>query len=250
MKEQIFIAVIADTRQVMHKKFQAVNEYYLLALNAGVEDISIIPFIIPTLTSKKEIIAPLLSKAHGLMLIGSDSNVHPSYYGKKGNFAPYNVERDEMAFAFIQTAFEKNIPCLGICRGIQEMNVAFGGSLHHEVEKLEGKAKHHPASKASEAEEYSCRHKVRFSEKGLLMQATGLEEADIYSIHLQAIDKLAPNLVSEAIAEDGTIEAVSAPEVDFMLGVQWHPEYKAEEEPVSRAIFSAFAKAALAYSKR
>jgi putative glutamine amidotransferase len=138
------------------------------------------------------------------------------------------------------------MPVLAICRGIQELNVALGGTLHQRIfempERFNHKRRQRPMT-IPESERYGPAHSVALTPEGLLARLAGATEIMVNSLHGQGIDRPAPEIVVEAVAPDGQIEAIRLPSARFVVGVQWHPEYKPLENPFSRALFSAFAQA-------
>jgi putative glutamine amidotransferase len=189
----------------------------------------------------------LLDRIDGLLIPGSASNVHPSRYGVAESLTPdkHDPARDATTLPLIRAAIARGVPVLSICRGIQELNVALGGTLLQNVHTLPGRLDHRggagPIEKA-----YGPKHSVAVS--GSLARIVGAGSLMVNSVHSQAIDRPGDGLTIEALAEDGTIEAVSAPSAPgFVLGLQWHPEWRYAESPASVAIFKAFGEACLAY---
>jgi len=189
----------------------------------------------------------LLDGLDGLLLSGSPSNVEPHHYG--GPPAPppgaKDPARDATTLPLIRRAIARAVPLLAICRGVQELNVALGGSLHQEVHELPGRLDHRSDKTVMPPERYQPAHEAILAPGGMLQKLLGgAERIAVNSLHGQAIDRLAPGLAVEARAPDGTIEAVrveSAP--GFVLGVQWHPEWRVLEHPISRRLFAAFGAA-------
>jgi len=142
------------------------------------------------------------------------------------------------------------VPVFCICRGFQELNVALGGTLHQRVQELPGFLDHREPQDAPLEEQYSPRHSVTVQPGGLF-ERLGLEPGFmVNSLHSQGIDRLAGDLRAEARAPDGLIEAVSMPDAPgFVVGVQWHPEYRLAENPVSLRLFQAFREACLARAR-
>ena len=136
------------------------------------------------------------------------------------------------------------MPIFCLCRGIQELNVAFGGTLHQHLHELPGKIDHRADHSAPLDVQYGPAHTVSLVAGGLLETLTGFAAIEVNSVHGQGIDRLAHRLILEAVSRDGTIEAVRVKDAKtFALGVQWHPEWKVRENPVSLAIFRAFGEA-------
>lgn len=204
------------------------------------------PVMIPSLETLIDM-PDLLSRLDGIVMTGSPSNVHPDLYGQLATeeHEPYDPARDATTLPLIATALSDGVPLFAICRGFQELNVALGGSLHAAVHDIPGRLSHRSPKDPDPDVNYGPRHGVTLTEGGLLHGLAGSREVMVNSLHRQAIDNLAPGLTVEAVAEDGTIEAVRVEAATaFALGVQWHPEYKVLNDPFSVAIFRAFGQAA------
>lgn len=188
----------------------------------------------------------LLDRLDGLILTGSRSNVEPALYG--GAPHPPGVwedhARDSATMPMIRGALRTGLPLLAICRGLQEVNVALGGTLHQRIQDLPGRLDHSTPIVQSAPVRHGKAHWADLRSGGALAEMAGTTRIAVNSLHNQGIDRLAPGLVVEATAPDGTIEAVSAPDAPgFVLGVQWHPEYDFRADPVSHRIFARFAEA-------
>jgi putative glutamine amidotransferase len=193
----------------------------------------------------------LLERIDGLVVPGSASNVHPSNYGTETSLTPelHDPARDATTLPLIRGAFARGIPILAICRGIQELNVALGGTLHQNVHDKPGRYDHRGESGDVGALDFGPKHVVALT--GSLARIVRASEITVNSLHSQAIDILAFDLVAEATAEDGTIEAVSGANAPgFVLGLQWHPEWRYAENPASLAIFRAFGEACREHQHR
>jgi putative glutamine amidotransferase len=191
-------------------------------------------------------LAGLVERLDGLLVTGSPSNVEPALYGGPSSVPGtlHDPERDATTLPLIRAALAVGVPVLAICRGIQELNVALGGSLHQRVQELPGKLDHRADHSRPVAEQYAKVHSVDLTPGGLLERITGKREIRVNSIHAQAIDRLADGLTVEAVAPDGLIEAVSVDNAPaFALAVQWHPEWRFWECPDSTALFQAFGQA-------
>lgn len=203
-----------------------------------------VPIMIPPMG---EASLAVLDRIDGLLLPGSPSNVHPSHYAGGDSETPdrHDLERDATTLRLIPEAIARGMPVLAICRGIQELNVALGGTLHQQVHEVPGRVDHRPGPGTVE-EKYAPTHLVALS--GQLARIVGSTKILVNSLHGQAIDMPAPGLVVEAIAPDGTIEAVRVEKArGFALGVQWHPEWGYADDSASLAIFRAFGEACRAY---
>jgi putative glutamine amidotransferase len=234
------VGVPACVRTIDERVFHTVNEKYLKAV---IEAARCLPILIPAVGLQIE---PwrIIDALDGLLLTGSPSNVHPSEYG----CAPHHPEtlhdpaRDATTLPLIREAVRRGLPILAICRGMQELNVALGGTLHQRLQEVPGRLNHRP-HRGSPDGPYGPAHGVALTPGGLLAGLAGSAEQMVNSLHSQGIDRPAPELRVEAVAPDGQIEAVSLPGARFVVGVQWHPEYKAREDPLSSALFAAFSEA-------
>ena len=204
-----------------------------------------LPVLIPPLGEAQ---LGLLDRLDGLLVPGSPSNVHPSQYDGGDSATPdsHDPERDHTTLPLLRAAIERGMPVLAICRGIQELNVALGGTLHQKVHDLPGRRDHRGGSGTME-ERYGPKHTIALT--GRLGALLGAAEITVNSLHGQAIDRLAPGLAVEAVAPDGTIEAVRVEYASgFAFGVQWHPEWRYADDPASVALFAAFGQACRDYA--
>ncbi|HEV2300518.1 MAG TPA: gamma-glutamyl-gamma-aminobutyrate hydrolase family protein [Stellaceae bacterium] len=234
------VGIPACLRTVNERTSHTVNEKYPKAV---IETIGCLPILIPAVGSKLDMNG-VLEVLDGLLLTGSPSNVHPSHYdgAPSAEGTLHDRERDATTLPLIREAVRRDLPILAICRGIQELNVALGGSLHQRLHEVAGRLNHRARKDAPDGP-YGPSHAVRLTPGGLIAALAGAEEAMVNSLHSQGIDRPAPGLVVEAVAPDGQIEAVSLRQARFIVGVQWHPEYKPFENPLSSALFAAFGRA-------
>jgi putative glutamine amidotransferase len=197
-------------------------------------------------------IGALLEAVDGVLLTGGRANVHPSRFGTEPHprHEPYDTRRDALALALVETCVARGVPLLGICRGFQEMNVAFGGSLHPEIRELPGRVNHRmPRLETGEIHPdhevvFGDRHDVRLVPGGAFARLMGQTTIRVNSLHGQGILEPGERIVIEGVAEDGTIEAIRIADAQgFALGVQWHAEYDPQRNPVNRALFQAFGEA-------
>lgn len=236
------IGVTACVKQIGLHPYHISGDKYLRAVSVGANRL---PVVIPSLGNLTEI-DDLLGQLDGLLLTGSPSNVEPFHYQGPAS-APgtdHDPARDATTLPLLRAAIAAGVPVLGICRGFQEMNVAFGGSLHQKVHELPGMLDHREADSPDVAVQYAPAHAVTVLGGGVF-EALGLPgEFQVNSIHSQGIDRLAPGLRAEAVAPDGLIEAISvADSPTFALGVQWHPEWQVLDNPNYLKIFQAFGAA-------
>lgn len=234
------IGIPTCLRTVKQRVFHGVNDKYPAAL---IDATGCLPILIPAVGSRTDVCL-LLDRIDGLLLTGSPSNVHPSHYGSQPSHPDilHDRERDATTLPLIREAVRRDLPILAICRGIQELNVALGGTLHQRVHELPGRLNHRSRKDSSDGP-YGPAHSVTLTPGGVLASLAGTTEVMVNSLHSQGIDRLAPKLRVEAAAPDGQIEAVSVSGARFVVGVQWHPEYKVLENPLSSALFVAFARA-------
>ncbi len=204
--------------------------------------VAAVPLLIPANGSSADI-ESLLAHIDGLMLTGSRSNVDPALYDglPHPEDTPEDAARDVVTTALVRGAVASGMPVLGICRGLQEINVAFGGSLHQNVAEIPGRLDHSAPRHPDFAVRIGNRHEVTLS--GETRVIAGDDRITVNSLHHQAIDRLGHGLVVEGMAADGTIEAIRVSGAAFAIGVQWHPEYDFLTNPVSHAIFRAFGNA-------
>jgi len=202
-------------------------------------------------------IAALLDTVDGVVLTGARANVHPARFGCEPDprHEPYDLCRDEVALTVAQACVARGVPLFGICRGLQEMNVAFGGTLHPEIRELTGRMNHRaPRLENGEFHPdplvvFADRHEVRLVPGGTFATLLGCDTIRVNSLHGQGIEEPGKRVVIEGVAEDGTIEAIRIAEASgFALGVQWHAEYDAQSHPVNRKLFEAFGAAVRTYS--
>ena len=239
------VAVPADIREFQGYQWHCAPEQYLRALH---EVARVTPVIVPALPGLDG--QAVLAGVDGVLITGSRTNVHPALYGADPTPAhePYDERRDALTLPLIRHAVRAAVPTFCICRGIQEMNVAFGGTLATEIQEREGTDDHRMQPSDDPDRRFAIRHPVAIEPAGPLGAVLG-GRADVNTLHRQAIDRLAPGLTVEARAPDGTIEAVSATGASaFAVGVQWHPEYWAGSDGPSTALFEAFGDAVRAHA--
>jgi putative glutamine amidotransferase len=235
------IGVPSDSRQIGPHPFQGVGEKYLRAL---VEAGGLLPLMIPSLHPPLPV-ADCLDAVDGLFLTGSPSNIEPHHYGDEATW-PGNLHdpaRDATTLPLALAALERDLPVLAVCRGLQEINVALGGSLHQKLHEVPGFDDHREDKQAALEQQYGPAHEIELVDGGLLHGIAGSARVRVNSVHGQGIRTLGRDLVPEAYAPDGLVEAVRHRHATFFLAVQWHPEWRATEQPFYRGIFAAFASA-------
>ncbi|MBL8560733.1 MAG: gamma-glutamyl-gamma-aminobutyrate hydrolase family protein [Gemmobacter sp.] len=204
-----------------------------------------VPVIIPS-DPRLVQVPELLALCDGFLLTGGRPNVHPSEYGEAETPAhgAFDRGRDAITLPLIRACVERGQPFFGICRGFQEVNVAMGGSLHPEIRDLPGRMNHRMPPDGSLEEKFALRHPVRFTPGGRFARLMGAEEVVTNSLHGQGINRPGARIVIEGWAPDGTPEAILVQDAPgFTLSVQWHPEWNAAGDPVSRPLFEAFGAA-------
>lgn len=188
----------------------------------------------------------------GILLTGGSSNIHPSSYGvsEVTDFRFFDPLRDNSSFAIIRKALDEGIPLFGICRGLQELNVALGGTLHQSLEKIPGRMNHRSDETAALPEQFHPSHEITIHPGGVLASLVKEDSVVTNSAHMQGIDRLADGLRVEATAEDETIEAVSVEHASgFALAVQFHPEWYVSKTPFYKSLFDAFSAAVVEFAQ-
>lgn len=242
MQNRPLVAVIACRREVEGHPAHMVTDKYLTALRTYGLD----PVVLPVWEdTDPDHARRLLSHFDGLLLTGSHTNVEPARYGAEK--APENTrddkDRDAAAMAWLPASLERGMPLLCICRGFQELNVAFGGTLYQAVQNQPGKLDHREPEGDAE-QQYAPSHELSIEPDGVLAGLYPERSARVNSLHQQGIDRLGDGLSVEGVAPDGLIEAISVRDARaFALGVQWHPEWQPTSHPLYDAIFQGFAAA-------
>jgi putative glutamine amidotransferase len=231
----------------------AASDTYVRATD---EIIGGVPVLLPANGPMADI-ETLLDRLDGIILTGSRSNVQPTLYDgpPHAEGTPEDPARDGITLPLIRAAIERGVPVLAICRGFQELNVALGGTLHQRLQDLPDRFDHSTPMQPSARVRQAKAHGVRLVPGGWLHKLAGTLDIAVNSLHNQGIDRLAPGLVSEGVAPDGTIEAVrvaasaAGPVIGYAVGVQWHPEYDWRTDALSRRIFEHFAEAVRDYAQ-
>ena len=241
------VLVPACNRTLGEHAFHVAGKKYIDAVRlAGCQ-----PLIVPMVPVDE--LDVLLDLAHGVLLTGSASNVHPRHFAEDLHdpSLPLDEDRDAWTLPLIPRALERGIPLFAICRGFQEVNVALGGSLYQAVQEVPDRHDHRAAKEAAADVQYGPAHDVLVQPGGVLARVLGEPTIRVNSVHGQGINRLANGLRIEALALDDLIEAFSAAGArGFNLGVQWHPEWQAATNPVSMRLFRAFGDACAAYRDR
>ncbi len=219
-----------------------VGEKYLDAIAGGARAL---PLLVPSLTPTLDLVQ-LVGACDGILFTGSPSNVEPHHYGGPAS-APgtlHDPGRDATTLPLIPAAIAAGLPVLAICRGFQEMNVAYGGTLHQRLHEA-GFSDHREDESQPLDVQYGPAHEVLLEPGGMLRDIAGQDRLEVNSLHWQGVETLGKGLAVEARAPDGVIEAIRAEgSQSFALGLQWHPEWQFERNPFSSALFEAFGEAA------
>ena len=234
------VGLPSDSKPIGLHRYQAVGEKYVRAI---VDGAGAIPLLIPSMSPPLPL-RQVLEQLDGLFLTGSYSNIEPHHYAGEPSYAGnlHDSARDATSLSIVPLAIEMRLPVLAVCRGMQEVNVALGGSLHQKVHDVQGLHDHREDATAPLDDQYGPGHRVNLS--GSLARIAGADSAMVNSLHGQGIDRLGRGLLVEAIAPDGLVEAVRLDSSEsFLLAVQWHPEWKVTENPFYLGIFQEFAAA-------
>jgi putative glutamine amidotransferase len=220
-------------------------------IQAVIRAIGALPVLIPAMgpelgdNAMTEALDRLLDMLDGVLLTGSPSNVEPHHYGQESRpGTAHDPARDATTLPLIRHTIDHGVPLIAICRGLQEVNVALGGTLHQLVHELGGRRDHRAPKAPTVDANYAPAHDIDIVEGGLLHRLLGERRVSVNSLHAQGVDRLAPGARLEAVADDGQVEAFSVPDAPaFALALQWHPEHRALENAVSMKVFNAFADA-------
>jgi putative glutamine amidotransferase len=241
-KRKPVVLLPSDVKQMGEHPFHAVGQKYILAVAQAAEAM---PLLVPAISDYIEM-DELLAIADGILFTGSPANVHPSHFGQAvyNPSLPLDRARDALTLQLIRAAIDQGVPVLAICRGFQELNVEFGGSLHQAVQEVASKHDHREPKDLPLDTQYAVSHSVSLVKNGQLANIVGANNMMVNSLHGQGIDRLGEGLSVEAHAQDALIEAISVDNAKaFAIGVQWHPEWKVMDNPQYLAIFKAFGAA-------
>jgi putative glutamine amidotransferase len=244
------IGIPADRRVLGQHPFHCVGEKYIAAVAEGA---GAIPVLIPSLGDGLDL-DQILNRLDGVLLTGSPSNVEPHHYqgpaSAQGTW--HDPHRDAITLPMIPRAVQAGLPVLAICRGFQEMNVAFGGSLHQKLHEVSGFNDHRDDESQPLEVQYGPAHEVLLTAGGYLRElARGAERLTVNSLHSQGVDRLGSGLTVEAKAPDGVVEAFRVTDApSFAVALQWHPEWQFSKNEFSRALFAAFGNAARQRAQR
>lgn len=246
MAKPPLIGIPTDRKQIGQHPFLAVGEKYVRGV---VDGAGAIPLLWPALSPPLDP-AVLLETVDGLLLTGAVSNIEPHHYSEESSWDGnlHDPARDGTTLPLVGAALAAGVPVLALCRGFQEVNVAFGGSLYQKVHEVAGHIDHRENPGDPLERQYAPAHAVTFNPGGLLARIAGAPSARVNSLHGQGVSRLGTGLKVEAVAPDGLIEAFSLSKSgtdggSFLLAVQWHPEWRVAENPFYLGIFRAFGDA-------
>ena len=242
------VGIPCDLRTIGPHPFHAVGEKYIVAVHDGAHAL---PLLIPVLENPIEI-DDLLATLDGVLLTGSPSNVSPKHYDGPAprSGVLQDERRDATTLPLIKRIVERGIPLLAVCRGFQEFNVAYGGTLHQHVEEVPGRFDHREDKNQPLDIQYGPAHDVLLTPGGRLEAIAGRARIKVNSLHGQGVDRIGEGLAVEAVAPDGQIEALRVRNAaSFAMAVQWHPEWRFWESDFSKALFAAFGYAVHAHAE-
>ena len=240
------VGLICDREIIGPHPFHIAGEKYIKAVS---ESSGCLPILIPAMVDEA-LLEQLLPMLDGILLTGGYSMVDPLHYQntKAEDGTKLDTARDNTSLPLIVKAVAQGVPVLGICRGFQEMNVAFGGSLQQKLHENGHYIEHREDKDLTLEQQYSVSHEVNVIADGKLAEIVNDTTYRVNSLHTQGVDRLADNLTIEAIAEDGLVEAFSVTNSEsFAMAVQWHPEWQIEKNQQNKQLFQAFG---LACAKR
>jgi len=243
------IAVPADRRLIGIHPFHMVGEKYITALKDAAGGL---PWMVPA-SGDDGMLDDLLERIDGLFLTGSVSDIEPHHYqgepSRPGTL--HDPERDATVFPLARKVLDAGIPLFAVCRGFQELNVLLGGTLHQHIHEVEGRLDHRENKNDPIDKQYGPAHNISIMDESLLRKFADQETATVNSLHGQGVNQIAGGVTIEAVAEDGVIEAFRVNNVNgFAYAVQWHPEWKVMENPLSLSIFKAFGDACREYAQQ
>lgn len=227
----------------------SVSDHYIGAVTGPADAM---PLLIPAMGEACDF-AELTRRLDGLFLTGGRANIEPHHYGGAPfpQDEPIDPRRDATVLPLIRECIAQGVPVFAVCRGVQEINVALGGTLHYRIHHVHGKLDHRMPRIGDLESKFSLRHSISLAPDGVFVDLIGCREMLVNSAHGQGVDRLAPGLVVEALAPDGIIEGIRVEHAEaFAVGVQWHAEFRWQEHPLSRALFEEFGRAAAARMAR
>jgi len=258
MKRYPVVGIPSDVIRSGLSAFHGIGEKYINAVANGA---NVCPLLIPAQGPGEDLKGTepailnerLLDNLDGIFLSGSPSNIEPKLYSEEVSQTPdyHDPQRDSLSLPLIRAAVDRKVPILAVCRGMQELNVALGGTLHQQVHKVANMMDHREDKTLDRAGQYQDTHDVQLVKEGVLSKLLNSESARVNSLHGQGMKQLGKGLVAEAHAADGLVEAFrSDDEEHFLIAVQWHPEWRYSENKLSTALFAAFGHAVRKYADK
>jgi putative glutamine amidotransferase len=227
-------------------QFHGTAYQYLRAVR---DEVGATVFTVPGLADTSNALE-LLDAVDGVLLTGSFSNIHPSAYGESIATSEgfYDEQRDAVTLPLIRAALERAVPIFGICRGMQELNVALGGTLHQVMHEAPGKDDHRSDERLPLEAQFEPAHEIEILRGGVLALLVPERRVRVNTSHMQGVNRVADGLRVEAVSNDGTVEALSVDAARaFAVGVQFHPEWGTSENNLYRQLFAAFRAAVWAH---
>ena len=246
------IGIPVDVKTIDNAPYHVVGEKYINAIGHAT---GCMPVLLPSMGDGSDMksvkhlysVSDVCDSVDGIFLPGSYSNIHPKHYGKPDEMPvlPNDAQRDDFTLELIHKCVKNQVPLLAACRGFQEINVAFGGSIHQEVHELGKFDDHREKYNLPREKQYAHAHPIDIYEGGFLHKLHGKTTAMVNSLHGQGLNELGNGLTVEATAPDKLIEAITITDAKaFSLGIQWHPEWRFWEDELSMKIFHTFGQAA------
>lgn len=231
------VGVVMCSNSVKGHQSHTLQDKYLDAvLGAGG-----VPIALPHALAQPEMLAGVMPLLDGILLPGSPSNMQPHHYGENGDEPDADPGRDLLSMALIAQVLERRIPIFAICRGLQELVVATGGTLYRRLCDRPQFLEHREDPDLPLDQQYAPSHEIKIQPDGLISQLIpGSKTFWVNSLHGQGAKTLGPRLRVEACSQDGLVEAVSVKDHPYALGVQWHPEWKSSEYALSRLLLEGF----------
>lgn len=240
------IAVVGERRNLGSMAYHIAGEKYLSAVS---EFANGLPVLLPSTVRSGDLMS-VVNRFDGFLFCGSMTNLDPAEWQLTScAVGPFDQARDRLSKGLIELVVDRRVPSLFICRGMQELNAALGGTIHPEVARVAGRMNHHSPEDWEYDERYAPLHKVTLAGDSPLRAIFRQETFAVNSLHYQAVDQVATRLAVEAVADDDTPEAVSLRGHPFAVGVQWHAEYRPDLSPPNRRLLEAFGGASVQYAQ-
>ncbi len=233
------VGIITDMRGLGGMAYQIIGDKYVQAVSQFADCLPV------ALLSEQGRggVEDLLALCDGFLFTGSPSNIRPWRYGGAAGDGPFDDARDALSLMLIPAILRARVPALFICRGLQELNVAQGGTLQTKIPAQAPAVEHHAPEDASYEDRYAPLHQVSLIDSSPLADVFGAPSFAVNSLHYQALAKIGDGLTVHGYAEDGIAEILAADGHPFAIGVQWHPEYRPELSAPNRALFEHFGRA-------